>query len=296
MINLGIFLSVVIFCFAGLLKFHQAEQILIPLSSPTGSSTEIKAPPSQDEHSTEDAESDIRQDSPATIRLEGNTLFYYGEISEVSWANFQSFVADIDTTKVSRLLINSGGGDTRYGRLLGRWVKENIDIIEVQGGCFSSCANYIFPAAREKRIQEGAFVGWHGSEAQFEVLALSQPNQTGEDIFGAEIKDALISAFPELDGTPELKAEISRQFEQSMQSLQDERQFFNELGLDGKFTVYGLMPEYLAAYEASDKRGWSFTLADMEKLGLGKVKYLSDQRYEDSDSFKKYLYLITLHP
>ena len=44
-------------------------------------------------------------------------------------------------------------------------------VVEVDVICFSSCADYVFPAGRARVIRADAFVGWHGNERQFDVLA-----------------------------------------------------------------------------------------------------------------------------
>ncbi|WP_020407451.1 hypothetical protein [Hahella ganghwensis] len=241
------------------------------------------------EHSDEHP---ISQKSPASIHIDGDTLYYSGNISEVSWDSFQAVTAGLQPGSLTRLVINSSGGDTVYGRKMGRWVKDNITILEVQGGCFSSCANYIFPAAKIKRIQESAFVGWHGSESQFDVLAMSAPDKTGEDILQEEVRQAMLMAMPELEGNPTLDEEVARELARSRQSQKDEHKFFEELGINSQFTIYGLLPEHLSAFEASGKRGWGFTIEDMKKLGLGEVQYLSDSVYHQSIYFQRYLQLI----
>jgi hypothetical protein len=37
-----------------------------------------------------------------------------------------------------------------------------VDVI-VEDYCLSSCANYVFPAARHKTVKPGAIVAWHGN-------------------------------------------------------------------------------------------------------------------------------------
>ena len=50
--------------------------------------------------------------------------------------------------------------------MIGEWVFDHqLDVI-VDELCFSSCANYIFTAGKNKIIGKDAIVGWHGSEQQ----------------------------------------------------------------------------------------------------------------------------------
>ena len=48
----------------------------------------------------------------------------------------------------------------------GDWVFENQLNVKVIGRCFSSCANYVFTAAKIKVIENGALVAWYGSAVQ----------------------------------------------------------------------------------------------------------------------------------
>ena len=55
--------------------------------------------------------------------------------------------------------------------LIGEWIFDHeIDVI-VDEICFSSCANYIFTAGKNKIIEKDAIVGWHGSEQQDPFIA-----------------------------------------------------------------------------------------------------------------------------
>jgi hypothetical protein len=60
------------------------------------------------------------------------------------------------------LVISSAGGDIEAGMRFGRLVRDwNLNVY-VEELCASSCANYVFPAAKRKIIGYGALVGWHG--------------------------------------------------------------------------------------------------------------------------------------
>jgi hypothetical protein len=96
----------------------------------------------------------------ATTLQARDSAYYHGPIS--ADANTQFFKGIADQT-VSRLVIDSTGGEVEAGIALGQWVNDNnIDVI-VEGYCLSSCANYVFPAGRQKIIRPGAVVGWHGN-------------------------------------------------------------------------------------------------------------------------------------
>lgn len=64
-----------------------------------------------------------------------------------------------------------GAAGFAAGRHVGRWVRDMGLVVEVDVICFSSCADYIFPAGRARVIRADAFVGWHGNERTFHVQA-----------------------------------------------------------------------------------------------------------------------------
>ncbi len=59
--------------------------------------------------------------------------------------------------------IQSGGGEVTGAIQIARWIHGRGMNVVVDGTCFSSCSNYIFPAGREKHIVAGGIVGWHGT-------------------------------------------------------------------------------------------------------------------------------------
>lgn len=137
---------------------------------------------------------------PAQVHLQGDTLYYTGNFSKASTATFNAAVAGIARGQLTRLVISSGGGDTVEGRYVGRWVRDMGLVVEVDVICFSSCADYIFPAGRERVIRADAFVGWHGNERQFHVLAARE---------GKSLEEQLAKYVPE-DASPEQRATFFR--------------------------------------------------------------------------------------
>ena len=105
----------------------------------------------------------------AAISVVDNAILYTGDINEKNTRTFAARLAanpDVDT-----LIVNSQGGDTDSGRQIGRLVFDRQLDVRVEGRCFSSCANYIFPAGRDKHIAAGSYVGWHGNDHQAVILA-----------------------------------------------------------------------------------------------------------------------------
>jgi hypothetical protein len=218
---------------------------------------------------------------PALVRVQGDTLYYTGNLSKASSAAFDAAVAGIRRGQLTRLVISSGGGDTVEGRHVGRWVRDMALVVEVDVICFSSCADYVFPAGRARVIRSDAFVGWHGNERQFEVLAART---------GVSVADQLATV-PPADVAPETRAAFVQEALRSFAVTQkDEAAFYASLGLNDAFAVcaVGDVLEKRPGY--AGQIGWGFSLADMARLGLTNTVYLGEGRYErDSSRFRQYL-------
>lgn len=222
---------------------------------------------------------------PAQVRVQGDTVYYTGNFSAASTRAFDAAVAGVARGQLTRLVISSGGGDTVAGRHVGRWVRDMGLVVEVDVICFSSCADYVFPAGRARVIRADAFVGWHGNERQFELLAARK---------GVSLAEELGRYAP-----PDLPADQRAAFVQAFMSSirvtrQDEADFYARLGLSDAFAVcaVGDVLERRPGY--AGQRGWGFSLADMARLGLANTAYLGDGRYEqDSVRFRQHLVRIS---
>lgn len=131
-------------------------------------------------------------------------------------------------------------------------------IVEVDQICLSSCADYVFPAGRERVIRANAFVGWHGNERPMTILAARRGTSVEEE-------------FERL-----LPAELRR----------DEPAFYREIGIDDALAVCAV-GDVLDAQSTAETRGRGFSLADMARLGMPAAVYLGNGVYErDSTGFR----------
>jgi hypothetical protein len=218
---------------------------------------------------------------PAQIRVLGDTIYYTGNLSKASSRAFDVAVAGLARGQVTRLVISSGGGDTVAGRHVGRWVRDMAMVVEVDVICFSSCADYVFPAGRARVIRGDAFVGWHGNERQFEVLAARQGVTLSEEL----------ARFTPKELAPEQRAAVVQEFLQSIAvTRQAEADFYASLGLSDAFAVCAVGDALERRPGYAGQKGWGFSLDDMARLGLKNTVYLGAGRYEqDSARFLQYL-------
>jgi hypothetical protein len=144
-------------------------------------------------------------------------------------------------------------------------------VVEIDVICFSSCADYIFPAGRARVIRADAFVGWHGNERTFHVQAARD---------GKSLEDLLAQYVPK-DASPEQRAAFFKDFAETTKvTLKDEADFYAKLGLNDAFAVcaVGDILEKRPGY--AGQIGWGFSLADMARLGMTNTVYLGDGAYE----------------
>ncbi|WP_372707966.1 hypothetical protein [Brevundimonas sp.] len=116
-------------------------------------------------------------------RLAGSSVYCLkGSLDSTSAESFSELASDI-----SVLVVDSYGGNTRATMRIARLIYDNdIDVI-IEGQCFSSCANYILPAASGRlTVLPGSFIGLHGSPPRdhfrFVESYLSQQGLSKEDI------------------------------------------------------------------------------------------------------------------
>ncbi len=231
---------------------------------------------------------------PAEVRVDGTTLVYRGNLSAASSRAWERATASVAPGQLNRIVIASGGGDTVEGRRLGRWVRQMNLLVEVDTICFSSCADYVFPAGRARAIRSGAIVGWHGNERSLEVQAA----RAGLDLrayfvrrFGAEIAQAS----PEQRQGLSAEAIIDRRLATLRQSRADEQAFFASLGLDDGFMVCGVGDVLERRADFHQQQGWGFPLSEMARLGLTDTVYLGSDTYHETSRFRSLLLPLTAH-
>ncbi|MFC3176426.1 hypothetical protein [Undibacterium amnicola] len=114
------------------------------------------------------------------------TVSYQGEIVKGS---FQALLAHL-TPETTTLRVRSSGGDGEEAMLIGNQIiDQNLSLV-VDGYCMSSCANYLFLAARKKSLLVDSVLGFHGAvslknsedlRAQFELGNLNKDDYTGKE-------------------------------------------------------------------------------------------------------------------
>ena len=228
----------------------------------------VEPEPQQQAAAPEEASEDASEDAPppAQVSMDGATATFVGEMT---LENAEEFVrqAEARDAAVTKLVINSGGGDVDAGRVLGRWVFRNqIDVV-VEELCFSSCANYVFPAAPRKTIRAHAIVGWHGSDQQDRFIIEDDDDPAGFTCREQPLPEGADTGW----------------------DYSDEVAFLEEIGIAVDALVWGMMePERCERYKTMQVDGWTFSIENMAKLGIGNVTYEGEGEYPSAEALEKY--------
>lgn len=105
--------------------------------------------------------------APPDIRVDGKVIYFFGLLDpEVTKAVAPYIVSG----KYKTLRITSPGGEVLSAMDFGALVYEYGLDVTVDKECQSSCANYIFPAGKNKTIESGSLIVWHGDARQRDFL------------------------------------------------------------------------------------------------------------------------------
>jgi len=208
-------------------------------------------------------------------RLDKQTLKFEGHINRDTYDNYMKAI-DPDVTII---IINSSGGNSYEGVLIGiDMAKRNLTVI-VDGVAGSSAANYLFLAGKKKVIRNG-FVGFHGNARAY---SLKGGRDQRADIL-ASIKKTDIKLSKEQIDTlvNEAKAE-------SAKTIQLEKQFFESLGISQE--LFDLTQQEGKGLPEHLKMNFEFLLPSnrtMERFGIRNVSGVQD--VEVAEQLMKVIY------
>jgi hypothetical protein len=230
-------------------------------------------------------------DKPSTdpnpiVTIEGDTLTYIGGINAAGLNALSEAVRDLPRGQVTKMLVNSGGGDTKVGIYIGSIIADLKPDLTIDVGCFSSCANFIAPAAASITIRENAFLGWHGNDRGFQIVA---------DQEGITLRDHLRAtvAVGAADSGTDIEAWLDEAVPTIEALIAEEAALYDRIGLpNDTFAVCGVGDRFEGRL-TGDQLGWGFSIADMARLGLPPVRYEGPGAYEDSPGFTQWLIQLT---
>lgn len=227
-------------------------------------------------------------DPNPVVTIKGDTLTYIGGINENGLTALSEAIRDVRRGQIKKMVVNSGGGDTKPGIFIGSIIADLKPHLTIETGCFSSCANFLAPAAASITINENAFLGWHGNDRGFEIVA-AQKGLTLREHLRASVQGQADN-FKDPDGKPvDMEAYLDEAVPTIQALIAEEAALYKRMGLaNDTFAICGVGSRFDDRL-SGEQLGWGFSIADMARLGLPPVKYKGRGRYENNPAFKQWL-------
>lgn len=219
------------------------------------------------------------------VKIDGDTLTYIGGINAAGLTALSNAVHDLPRGQVTKMVVNSGGGDTKPGIFIGSIIADLKPDLTIEVGCFSSCADFIAPGANSITIRENAFLGWHGNDRGFQIVA---------DQLGLSLREHLRNSVA--GGAADPNIDIEAWLDEAVATLEtlivEEKAFYDRIGIADTFAVCGVGPRFDDRL-TGEQLGWGFSITDMALLGLPPVRYEGPGAYEDNPAFRNWLIRLT---
>lgn len=170
-----------------------------------------------------------------------DAIFFMGQ---TSFENFEALqrLNNERPGALKKLIVSSGGGDTIAGLEFGKFIRDKHLTVKVRDACVSSCANYIFPAAKQKIVEKNAVVGWHGGALQIKWEGMA-------DLFT----------------TPDLREKF---YQDTNEWCIAEAAFYKSIGVKHEITILRQQPSILTQRTLP---AWTYTLEQLKALGVTNV-------------------------
>lgn len=196
------------------------------------------------------------QPMPPNVVVEGATIRIEGTIRARTAQSFQEALA---AGGITRVQLNSGGGEVEPSLAIARSIFATGLDVEVVGDCLSACANYLFPAGKNKLISGPGVVGWHGN-----IQHLVYLHETGERVM------------------------VEQTYQGMVETAQHEADFFAMIGVNPFVCWFGKVDPF------NVKNFYFLTVADMERFGIRNVTARPDYADTDTDYMNRLFFISNL--
>lgn len=230
-------------------------------------------------------------DPDPVVRIDGDTLTYIGGINAAGLTKLSEAVRHLPRGQVTKMIVNSGGGDTKPGIFIGSIVADLKPDLTIEVGCFSSCADFIAPGAASITIRENAFLGWHGNDRGFQITA-DQLGLSLRDYLRGQVADQATDMKDDAGNPMDLEAWLDEAVGTLQALIVEEKAFYDGIGIADTFAICGVGPRFDDRL-TGEQLGWGFSIADMARLGLPPVRYEGPGAYEDNPAFRHWLIRLT---
>ncbi|OKY25182.1 hypothetical protein [Thalassotalea sp. PP2-459] len=242
---------------------------------------------------------------------QGNHIRYSGRISFEGYEKLIEIYSNAKE-KPSTLEITSGGGNGLAGILIGRFLQEKGMDIKIRRFCASSCANYVFPAGKKKRLSNDSLIVYHGGMLQKNLLNKMLTKHKFPNIYNDsyENKEAFLLKISTLesklkhkffadkgacakpDGIIEVIVKSAQRCLKFRQKL--ERDFFAQINVDPKLPYYGQIGDYKARYKSYEYIGFYYDLKSLSKMGVNNIEVIGGEWVPSQNRNFKKVYKVTL--
>ena len=221
----------------------------------------------------------------AAVRFEDGTVYFEGYTEKDEWEQFIAAVRQ-HGQPLEKIVITSWGGSALHGKLFGLWVHENELDVQVREICFSSCANYVFPAGKNKYVEENSLVGWHGNVLQL-AGKCSDSQEARDAAFEEDSRNRVFK------GRENVEFLVRQDVYYHVMERWIEREFYRIVGVDPEMPNYPCEEKHSGRPRTQDEKdleknapgsfilGTTFSIENMEHFGISNVTYLGEGRYPE---------------
>jgi hypothetical protein len=244
------------------------------------------------------------------LRVNGylyDTVTIRGKITPQTFLQVRKWLKN-STQPNKTVVIDSGGGDAMAAIAIGKLIHQHGWNVRVDNHCYSSCADYIFPAGKIKFLTKSAMLIFHGDPHQENFakqvenygLQVNGQKTASSTTVGVGNKEFVITPMTgDGKGRSELQTYLSipetfhhaAEFVNFMISLSDG--FYKELGVYPFIGSYGQTGRYKETYESYKYMGFTYSLESLNKLGLENIQLADGEWHPELNPDYKLTYEVT---
>jgi len=184
------------------------------------------------------------------VAVEGPAVVLRGEIVPGDFERLRQ----LDWSKLSRVDVDLIGGSAGEALQIARLMHEREIDLRVVGVCLSSCANYLFVAAKRKSIEPGAVLGLHGALAttplDATVIEGLRTSLRGQGVPESELDERISRVRAQRDALQTEEAKFAVQLKVNLAYYEDVKTAM----LDARKRVPGEAPDYPRVWWPSANR------------------------------------------
>ena len=251
----------------------------------------------------------IFKSNPSVYTSKNGDIVYTGKINAEGYEKIlNKYKNAIPDNKPKNIIIKSGGGSGLVGVLIGRFIHKHDINIKVRDYCMSTCANFIFPAAKEKTLIDNALLVFHGGFFQENLFEkIKSLYQSGKKDQNKNNEASVTKMTPEESNLfkyhfPELKPcfEKSRKTDNGiancitpMRSI--EKEFYTALEVDPNLPYLGQRGIHEETYKSYEYFGFYYSIKSLKELGLKNIVTTEDWDPSSHRYFSKVYIVDTLN-